>query len=290
MNTIDHLERLDKFPKSVYGLTGNLQKLWTVIGTELNRMESSFFDSYNVEENEGIQLDKIGMLSNVPRGSLSDSEYRTVIYNPSPAKFITLPSIHEIVGRYSSNYTLYELCYPIDYEFSVLDGNSVLDGSGYFKPEKIPTTTLFWDGKSYLDGTQPLKPNMVRSASILIRLEVDATMNYGLFEELIRSLALGISFYFEYTVKINESISPASFRFYKDGSMVLSKTGDTIELYEIEIQTADELRIYKIDRYLDGLGFLDGTSTFDPRTLYKTYKLTRFELNSFNKYTFKIGE
>lgn len=167
---MNHSDLVEKLPGSIYkkDVGSGTAKFWSLVATPANELEATIIPSYDIDNQNGVQLDKIGKAFGIERLGVSDDSYRDKILNSAINQFITIPASKEILERYSDNPIVREMCYPIEFEWEKFDGSDFLDGFGVFEPAIRVSNELFLDGNGTFDGLDILDPTKVRPAAIEI--------------------------------------------------------------------------------------------------------------------------
>ncbi|WP_228484344.1 hypothetical protein [Leptospira borgpetersenii] len=165
---MDHSELLQKLPGSVYkkDSQSGAGKFWSLPASQANELEVSIIPAYDLENQVGVQLDKIGMLHGVKRLGVSDSLYRSKILNSPINQFITIPALKELLYQYTNNPIIREMCYADRYEWETFDGSDFLNSVGTFEPAMRIANELFLDGNGTFDRLDILDPTKSPSQNL----------------------------------------------------------------------------------------------------------------------------
>ncbi|AVV48642.1 MULTISPECIES: hypothetical protein [Leptospira] len=197
---MNHSDIVEKLPSSIYkkDIGSGTTKFWSLVATPANELEAVIIPSYDIDNQVGAQLDKIGKTFGIERLGVSDDLYRDKILNSSINQFITIPALKDLLLQYSNNPTVREMCYPIEFEWDTLDGSDFLDGTGVFEPAMRVANELFFDGNGAFDGLDILDPTKVRPSAIEIDI---GNLSQGALTEAfdkISKATLGITIYIKH--------------------------------------------------------------------------------------------
>ncbi|EMF82221.1 hypothetical protein LEP1GSC188_3421 [Leptospira weilii serovar Topaz str. LT2116] len=197
---MDHLAFLEKLPGSIYrkDSESGAYKLWSLIAKESNELEEVIIPFYDLENQVGIQLDKIGKAFGVERLGLSDDAFRKKIPNSQINQFISIPALKELLEEYSNNPIVREMCYPVQFEWETLDGSDNLSGAGYFEPAMRVSNELFFDGNGTFDGLDFLDPTKVRPAALEIDIGSQVSEILSEAYDKISKATIGITLYMKH--------------------------------------------------------------------------------------------
>ncbi|EKQ90522.1 MULTISPECIES: hypothetical protein [Leptospira] len=194
---MDHSELLQKLPGSVYkkDSQSGAAKLWSLPASQANELEAAIIPAYDLENQFGVQLDKIGMLFGVKRLGVSDSLYRSKILNSPINQFITIPALKELLYQYTNKPIVREMCYANRFEWETLDGSDFLNGMGNFEPGLRIENELFFDGNGTFDALDILDPTGVRSCALEIDIsESDNVILSEAYDKILKA-TIGITLY-----------------------------------------------------------------------------------------------
>ncbi|TQE83071.1 hypothetical protein MAL08_03400 [Leptospira noguchii] len=197
---MNHSDLVEKLPGSIYkkDVSSGAAKLWSLAATPANELETTIVPAYDIDNQNGVQLDKIGKTFGIERLGVSDDLYRDKILNSSINQFITIPALKDLLQQYSNNPTVREMCYPIEFEWETLDSSDFLNGSGVFEPAMRVANELFFDGNGTFDGLDILDPTKVRPAAIEIDIGI---LSQDILSEAfgkVSKATLGITIYIKH--------------------------------------------------------------------------------------------
>ncbi|EMI71040.1 hypothetical protein [Leptospira noguchii] len=197
---MNHSDLVEKLPGSIYkkDVSSGAAKLWSLAATPANEIEAAIIPMYDLENQSGAQLDKIGSAFGVERLGISDPSYRDKILNSSINQFITIPALTDLLQQYSNNPTVREMCYPIEFEWDTLDGSDFLNGTGVFEPAMRVANELFFDGTGAFDGLDILDPTKVRPAAIEIDIGILSQDILSEAFDKVSKATLGITIYMKH--------------------------------------------------------------------------------------------
>jgi hypothetical protein len=207
---IDYSNKVNLFPSSIYNREpgSNIYKLWKLFALELNEIENSIRDWYDIENSFGLFLDKIGMFKGISRNGMLDSEYKIDLKNSKQTDIITLPSLYEVLRNYGSSFNILELHSPYLYDINKLYGSVLMDGTRFLNPNIVPRILRKLDGSRNLDGKDLLEPNGIRPLGLLIKLITNQSYPYPKVFSKIQKLLVSTTVYWEITIQISESETP----------------------------------------------------------------------------------
>ncbi|MFQ3854533.1 hypothetical protein ACLK29_04535 [Leptospira kirschneri] len=197
---MDHSSLVHKLPSSIYNKDpdSGVVKFWSLVASSSNEIETAIIPSYDIDNQVGIQLDKIGLAFGIPRLGVSDSLYRDKILNSPINQIVTIPALKEILGKYSENPNIIEMCYSNKFEWDALDGSGFFDGVGVFEPSVRIAIDFFFDGIGTFDGLDVLDPTGVRPAAIEIDLgNLSQSILSEVFDKISKT-TLGITIYIKH--------------------------------------------------------------------------------------------
>ncbi|EMM99852.1 hypothetical protein LEP1GSC021_1653 [Leptospira noguchii str. 1993005606] len=197
---MNHSDLVEKLPGSIYkkDVSSGAAKLWSLAAAPANELETTIVPAYDIDNQNGVQLDKIGKTFGIERLGVSDDSYRDKILNSAINQFITIPALKDSLQQYSDNPLVREMCYPIKFEWDALDGSGFLDGSGVFEPAIRVSNELFLDGNGTFDGLDILDPTKVRPAAIEINI---GNLGQDILSEALDKVSkatLGITIYMKH--------------------------------------------------------------------------------------------
>ncbi|EMO26213.1 hypothetical protein LEP1GSC170_1497 [Leptospira interrogans serovar Bataviae str. HAI135] len=133
---MDHSFLVSKLPSSIYNKDpdSGVVKFWSLVASSSNEIEAAIIPSYDIDNQVGVQLDKIGLAFGVRRFGVSDSLYRSKILNSAINQIVTIPALKDILSKYSDDPNIREMCYSNKSEWDALDGSGFFDGVGVFEP------------------------------------------------------------------------------------------------------------------------------------------------------------
>lgn len=197
---MNHSDLVEKLPGSIYkkDVSSGAAKLWSLAATPANEIEAAIIPMYDLENQSGAQLDKIGSAFGVERLGISDPSYRDKILNSSINQFITIPALKDLLQQYSNNPIVREMCYSIEFEWETLDGSDFLNGFGTFEPAIRVANELFFDGNGTFDGLDILDPTKVRPAAIEIDIGILSQDILSEAFDKVSKATLGITIYMKH--------------------------------------------------------------------------------------------
>ncbi|WP_078125866.1 hypothetical protein [Leptospira alexanderi] len=197
---MDHLTFVEKLPGSIYQKDSDSGafKLWSFVAKESNELESAIVPFYDLDNQVGIQLDKIGKAFGVERLGISDDAFRIKIPNSQINQFISIPALKELLEKYSDNPIVREMCYPVQFEWETLDGSDALNAVGVFEPAMRVSNELSFDGNGTFDGLDFLDPTKVRPAALEIDIGPQTSEILSEAYDKVSKATIGITLYMKH--------------------------------------------------------------------------------------------
>ncbi len=197
---MNHSDLVEKLPGSIYkkDVSSGAAKLWSLAATPANELDTTIVPAYDIDNQNGVQLDKIGKTFGIERLGVSDDLYRDKILNSSINQFITIPALKDLLQQYSNNPIVREMCCSIEFEWETLDGSDFLNASGAFEPAIRVANELFFDGNGTFDGLDILDPTKVRPAAIEIDIGILSQDILSEAFDKVSKATLGITIYIKH--------------------------------------------------------------------------------------------
>ena len=228
-------------PKGIYpvGKTGGLREMMSLIGKQLDEIESAV-KVFNAPENQiGDGLDLIGRLYGVYRSGRTDANYiDALVLKASAQQKISIPEIYELL--------------PENVSYAKVENYS-----------KGSTPRFFLDGKHFLKGKDTLTSIIKYCCAGLIFRGDKTLKSQDIIERIQKSGMMGLLFYFkpEYILSVSDfdesgiaydgNPVPDEVSVYSDGILQntfpvsVSDGKCDFELYETRCLKVDEIRLRK---------------------------------------------